>query len=165
MSMEEDEAMRMKSRQHMEHACKETRTHARTLGPCSDRQEEGVAAGSSTVTLPAVGSYLEVKLDQWQQENGLGHGWVAAGGQREGSLGLERDSTASVGAGQGGALTRAEPGPDSAHRGCPQVTSTAPRCTSCHDLDFEQRPLGQTGGEQQSGRWLDEGHLPLWLVG
>lgn len=34
----------------------------------------------------ALGSYLEVRLGQWQQENGLGHGWVAVleDGQQEG---------------------------------------------------------------------------------
>lgn len=39
-----------------------------------------------------MGSYLEVRLGQWQQENDLGHGWVAEleHGRQEGrSLGLQ----------------------------------------------------------------------------
>lgn len=40
----------------------------------------------SRVRLGGGGSYLEVRLGQWQQENGLGHGWVAGleDGQQEG---------------------------------------------------------------------------------
>lgn len=39
----------------------------------------------------SAGSYLEVRLGQWQQGNGLGHGWVAGledGRQEGGQLGL-----------------------------------------------------------------------------
>lgn len=31
----------------------------------------------SRVRVGGSGSYLEVRLGQWQQGNGLGHGWVA----------------------------------------------------------------------------------------
>lgn len=46
----------------------------------------------SRVRLGGAGSYLEVRLGQWQQENGLGHGWVAGleDGRQEGrSLSLQ----------------------------------------------------------------------------
>lgn len=58
---------------------------------------EGVREGEeggcdSRVRLGGAGSYLEVRLGQWQQENGLGHGWVAGleDGRQEGrSLSLQ----------------------------------------------------------------------------
>ena len=60
--------------------CTHSHTHSKVLGL------------DSRVRLGGVGSYLEVRLGQWQQENGLGHGWVAGleDGQQEGrSLSLQ----------------------------------------------------------------------------
>lgn len=54
------------------------------------------AGSGREVGVATVASYLQVKLDQWQQENGH-KGHVAAGGRWEGRRGLERDSTVSAG--------------------------------------------------------------------
>lgn len=83
--------MRMNTQQ-MEHACKakHTQTHTPSYSNTWQSEAEGGGGCDSRVRLGGVGSYLEVRLDQWQQENGLGHGWVAGleDGQQEGSLGL-----------------------------------------------------------------------------
>lgn len=65
---------------------------ANKCGGMHTQHKHSVLAWDSRVRLGAVGSYLEVRLGQWQQENGLGHGWVAGleDGQQEGrSLSLQ----------------------------------------------------------------------------
>lgn len=79
------------------------KTHTHTHIDTQTDRWVGGGRGRSTV-----GSYLQVRLDQWQQGKGhKGHGWVAAGGRREGRRGLERDSMASV-RGRGFGTSRAD---------------------------------------------------------
>lgn len=70
---------------------------------------DGMRLQSKTGT---AGSYLEVRLGQWQQENGLGHGWVAGleDGRQEGrSLSLrghQRDRTGQITRRSGDTMTQ-----------------------------------------------------------
>lgn len=71
---------------------KQTYTAACTKHTHTQWKENQGAGWDSRVRLGAVCSYLEVRLGQLQQENGLGHGWVAGleDGQQEGrSLSLK----------------------------------------------------------------------------
>lgn len=60
---------------HLNETCTHTNCQTHNKPRCDSR-----------VRLGGAGSYLEVKLGQWLQENGLGHGWVEGleDGQQEG---------------------------------------------------------------------------------
>lgn len=92
--------------------------------PHKHRQQSVMQGCDSRVRLGGGGAYLEVRLGQWQQGNGLGHGWVAGledGRQERTCLSLQdiRETAPETLAQRARPLRRPEP-----YRGASAPTNT-----------------------------------------